>query len=126
MSLETYAGVCGSTGDSGDNGLATSANFGEIYALAFDTSDNLYVCDKSMRKIRKVQSSDQIVIAFAGTGANDDTGDGGAATAATFKEPRSVAVDSQNNVYIGDMGSKKIRRVLASNGNIETFGNVKK
>ena len=70
--------------------------------------------------MRKVDTSG-IITTFAGTaGVCSYTGDGGAATSATVKYPTGVAADSAGNVYIGDTGNLRIRKV-DSGGTITTY-----
>src|SRR5205823_12578793 len=58
------------------------------------------------------------IAAFAGSGTYGSGGDAGAATAATFKQPQGVAVDSAGNVYIADAEARMVRKVNASDGKI--------
>jgi hypothetical protein len=51
-----------------------------------------------------------------GSGAEGDTGDGGAATAATLDSPSDVAVDSAGNVLIADTFNNAVRMIAASSG----------
>ena len=50
---------------------------------------------------------------------NGDVADGGAATAAQLSYPTSVAVDSDDNIYIADVNNHRIRKVDTT-GNIST------
>ncbi len=54
---------------------------------------------------------------LAGTGgagsAGSTNGDGGLATAATFATSRGLAVDAVGNVYIGDYGTERVRKVTS-------------
>lgn len=56
----------------------------------------------------------------AGNGNLDFSGDGGQATAASFRFPSSIAVDGQGNLFIADKDNSRIRRVDASSGIITT------
>ncbi len=114
-----FAGT-GSSGNSGDGGAATSATLTEPYGVAVDSSDNVYIADTGNRRVRKVTLSTGNIAAFAGTGTQSFSGDGGAATAATFDWVYDVAVDGSDNVYIADQGNSRIRMVTASTGNVST------
>ena len=54
---------------------------------------NVYISDWNNR-IRKVTVSTGIISTIAGTGAYGYTGDGGAATSATFRSSQGIALDS--------------------------------
>ncbi len=57
----------------------------------------------------------QIITTFAGNGIGGFTGDGVPATATALSSPYGVGIDSMGNIYIGDAGNNRIRR-------IDTFG----
>ena len=100
---------------------ATSANLNLPYSVAVDSVGNVYIADTNNHKIRKIDSSG-IMTTIAGTGTSGylATQDGGAATSAQLNNPEGVAVDSAGNVYIGDYGNHRIRKVDSS-GIISTF-----
>ena len=56
----------------------------------------MYIADNSNRRIRKVSTG--IITTIAGTGTASYSGDGGAATAATFKSPFDCALDASGNI----------------------------
>jgi hypothetical protein len=64
----------------------------DYYYLLYNLG-NLYIADSVMR-IRKVVVSTGIISTIAGTGSNGFSGDGGQATAATFRDPEGLTVDS--------------------------------
>lgn len=124
--ISTYAGT-GAKGNSGDGGLATSAEFDEPYGIAIDSNDDLFVTDKKKHVVRKVDSTTGIISTYAGTGAKGYAGDGGLATWADLKEPISIAFDASDNLYIASKKNHVIRQVNSSSGMITTFvgtGNV--
>jgi sugar lactone lactonase YvrE len=62
----------------------------------------------------------QTISTYAGTGASGSTGDGGAATSATFGNCHGVATDAAGNLYITDAVNHKIRQVTPA-GVISTY-----
>src|SRR6202167_848290 len=116
--ITTVAGT-GKPGYSGDNGQATKAMLRGPQGVAVDASGNLYIADTGNQRIRYVNVSGAITT-IAGTGVNGFSGDGGAATAATFSTPVEVAVDASGNVYVADLYNNRIRRFVPG-GAIATF-----
>ena len=107
--ISTIAGT-GVAGDDGDNGAATAARFLYAANLALDGQGNLYVSDSLANRIRKIDKNG-VITAFAGTGKPGFSGDGGPAIAATFNIPGGIAADARGNVYVADIGNKRVRRV---------------
>jgi DNA-binding beta-propeller fold protein YncE len=61
-----------------------------------------------------------MISTYAGTGSVGWTGDGGAATAATFNYPSGIAVDDSQNVYIAE-GNNDVIRMINKAGIIYTI-----
>jgi uncharacterized repeat protein (TIGR01451 family) len=115
--ITTVAGN-GTSGYSGDGGLATSAELRNPYGVALDSAGNLYIADTYNYRIRKVSGG--VITTVAGNGTIGYSGDNGAATSAELSYPFGVAVDGAGaNLYIGDSNSSRVRRV--SSGIITTF-----
>jgi trimeric autotransporter adhesin len=115
--ISTIAGN-GTEGYSGDGGPATSAEIGFTSGICVDATGNLYFASQNSN-VRKVNTSG-IISTYAGNGINGSSGDGGLATSAQIKTPASVFLDGAGNLYIGDLGGMKIRKVNAA-GYISTF-----
>jgi uncharacterized protein (TIGR03437 family) len=115
--ISTIAGS-GAVSYSGDGGAATSAQLFVPQATAVDSNGNLYIADTANNVIRQVNSKG-VITTIAGTGAAGSTGDGGAATAATFNSPQGIAVDSSGNIYVSDTANARVRKI--SGGTISTF-----
>jgi uncharacterized protein (TIGR03437 family) len=113
--IATVAGD-GTTGYSGDNGPATSAQFNSPRGLAVDSAGNLYIADSYNHRIRKVSGG--VIATVAGTGAAGYSGDGGPAASAQLDTPIDVAIDAAGSLYIADSYNARIRKV--SNGIITT------
>jgi uncharacterized repeat protein (TIGR01451 family) len=84
--------------------------------MATDAQGNLYVPDLPHHRVRKITPSG-VLLTIAGNGTAGFSGDGGPALAAQFNSPGSVAVDGAGNLYIGDFGTPRIRKV-------DTFGQI--
>jgi trimeric autotransporter adhesin len=112
--ITTVAGSSSTGGFSGDGGAATAAKLYYPLGVALDGAGNLLIADYYNDRIRKVNGAG-IITTVAGTGIAGFSGDGGAATSAQIYYPYSVAADAIGNVYIGDYGNQRIRK-------IDTFG----
>jgi sugar lactone lactonase YvrE len=117
--ITTIAGN-GAGGNTGNGGQATAAGIDGPWGVAYDKAGNLYISDANSQVVRKVTPAG-IISNFAGTGTGGNTGDGGAATAATLSSPHGLAVDAAGNLYVADSGNSRVREILASNGNIVAF-----
>ena len=104
----------------GDNGPASAARLHGPSGLALDNGGNWYIADTANNRVRKVSASG-IITTIAGTGDAGLKGDFGPATLAQLNSPRSVAVDSQNNIYIADTANNAVRKVTPE-GMISTVG----
>ncbi len=112
--IYTVAGD-GSWGNSGDGGLATSAQLNQPRGVAVDSSGNLYIADYANYCVRKVDLGG-IITTVAGTGTNGYTGDGGPATGAKLTVPNSIALDGTGSLFIADKDNNCIRMVAATTG----------
>jgi trimeric autotransporter adhesin len=110
----------GSSGYSGDGGLATSALLYNPRGVAIDASGNIYIADAGNNRIRMVTLSTGIISTVAGTGSSGYSGDGGLATSAKSYYPYGVAIDASGNIYIADTYNNRIRMVTKSTGIIST------
>ena len=138
--ISTIAGT-GTAGYSGDNGQATSATVNLPLGIAIDSSGNVYFNEYINSRVRKITASTGIITTYAGTGALSYSGDNGVATSAAFYWPNGLSMDSigtntqyfeeicinfssstlLGNLYIGDAGNHRIRKVLASTSLISTI-----
>lgn len=109
----------GTPGFAGDGGPAAAAELDLPQGVALDRSGSLYIGDVGNDRIRKVDTSGKIST-IAGSGIRGFSGDGGPAATAELGLPNAVAVDRDGNVYTGDWGSHRVRKV-DQNGTITTF-----
>lgn len=126
--ITTIAGT-GTQGFSGDSGLAINAEIGKAVSLDIDSSGNIYFADLlgkdgvHTNRIRKINALTGIISTFAGSDTFGFSGDGGIIGNATFNVPSKVRVDLKQNVYIYDEYNKRIRKVDAQTGIVQTvFG----
>jgi DNA-binding beta-propeller fold protein YncE len=118
-------GTVGGTGErafAGDGGPATAAAFNLPHEIRFDSEGNLYVADTGNNAIRRIDARTGIVSTIAGgPGRRGYSGDGGAASEATFKGPHSIQFDAAGHLYICDVGNHAVRRIDARTGLITTI-----
>ena len=118
--ISTFAGN-GSTGTSGDGGLATDAPLGGLYGVTVDANGNVYITDDDNSIIRKVDGQTGIITTVAGdpSKGGNASGDGGPATAAGLGYPSNTAVDANGNIYISEYYNR-VRKVDGQTGIITT------
>jgi len=123
-SVTTFAGQAGIQGSA--DGVGTNANFSNPFGLAIDSSNNLYVADSGNDTIRKI-APNGAVSTLAGLAGNFGSTDG-TGSAALFGNPRGIAVDTNDNVYVADTSNETIRKVTPAGvvttlaGLVNSFG----
>ncbi|MFM7841915.1 MAG: hypothetical protein ACKO9T_08585, partial [Nitrospira sp.] len=118
--LHNFAGI-GETCYSGDSGPCGEAGLYLPLDVAFDSKNNLYICDSGSNRIRWVDRETGVITTVAGTGQPGYSGDGGPADKAQLKQPHSIQFDRAGNLFVCDIGNHVIRRIDARTGVISTF-----
>ncbi len=122
--INTIAGT-GACGYTASSGMAVNMKVGAPSALALDSSGNLYIADTSNYVVWKLTLSSGSMSVTAGTlgQGGSSSGDGGAATSATFSQPAGVAVDAAGDLYVLDNNATatRLRMVSASTSIITTI-----
>jgi RHS repeat-associated protein len=115
--MYTVAGSnTGTSGSSGDGGLATSALLSFPDGVTMDAGLNLYVSDAVNNKVREVSASTWDISTYAGDGGGDlgNDGNGGPSDTAGVDNPDNVATDSEGNVYVADSDNNRVEEIAAS------------
>ena len=115
----TYVGT-GDSGYSGDGGQHGEAVCNEPFMCDFDSAGNLFFTEAKNHIVRRVDKVSGVVTTVAGNGELGYSGDGGPAIQATMKEPYSLQVDGNGDIYIVDRLNAVIRKVDAATGIITT------
>ena len=106
---------------SGSGGIVllpdTVPSFFSPAGVAVDGSGNIYVADYGNNLIRKITVSG-VVSTLAGSGNQGSINAGG--VLASFNQPTGIAVDAGGNVFIGDAGNDRIRKITPD-GTVTTF-----
>jgi uncharacterized protein (TIGR03437 family) len=118
--ISTVVGT-GASGFGGDNGPAIAALLNAPNFVAVDSADHIYIADTGNNRIRKVDASTGNITTIAGTGSTGFGGDGGPASAAVFRSPVIVQLDSANDVYLTDNSNFRLRKITAATGVINTI-----
>ncbi len=114
--IGTLAGS-GTTGYAGDGGPASAASLNYPEGVAVDGLGNVFFVDAANHRIRRVDGTTSVITTVAGGGNGSD---GDLATAATLSGPYGVAVSANGDIYIGESGTHRVRRVDHATGLIAT------
>lgn len=109
--ISTVAGTPGAAGDTGDGGLAISAELNSPRGVRADAAGDLYISDYSSDVIRVVNAATGQISTVAGTGTAGYSGDGGAASSAELNGPFNIFFDQDGNLYVADSQNAVIRKL---------------
>ncbi len=107
--ISTVAGT-GTSGYSGDGGLATQAQLVSPSDITIGSDGSFYIADYGSHSVRMV-GADGIITTVVGTGVSGFSGDGGPATQAQLSGPGGVALGPDGSLYISDTLNNRVRRV---------------
>jgi len=105
----------------GDGAAAADAAFHHPEHLTFDADGNLYVCDNSNDRVRKIDRQSGIITTVFGMGQRASNGDGGLAVEASTLMPDAICLDVYGNLYVGEKYGYRIRKVTAATGIASTL-----
>lgn len=117
--ISTIAGD-GTPGFNGDNQPATAAKLNAPSSIAFDTAGNLLIADSGNIRVRKISITTGIITTVAGNGNSTFSGDNVVANVSPLGGPSGIAVDGNDNLYIADQNTRRIRKVTAATGIMTT------
>ncbi|MEW6544931.1 MAG: hypothetical protein AB1411_15145 [Nitrospirota bacterium] len=117
--VHNFAGI-GETCYSGDGGPCGEAGLYLPLDVAFDSLNNLYICDSGSNRIRKVDRETGIIETVVGTGQFGFNGDG-PALEVNLTYPAAIAFDAADVMYIADTQAHRVRRFDPKTGLVSTI-----
>lgn len=141
--ITTYAGT-GIKGYSGDGGPADKARINDVYGLAIDKEDNIYIMDSLNFAVRKIDAGTKVISTAIGRGMPgpvtefERVADSYIGRVAHEKgtigmeAPHAVEITSEGNIMVADTGHYRIRMAdlkqdsvytVAGNGERGCIGN---
>ncbi|HEX4637749.1 MAG TPA: hypothetical protein VH189_16320 [Rhizomicrobium sp.] len=111
----------GMKGHEGDGGNAMQAELNAPHEVRFDSKANMLIAERDANVVRFVDRNTGRVSTLVGTGMPGFGGDSGPANKAQLKQPHSIALDRNDNLYICDIQNNRVRRRDAASGILTTF-----
>ncbi len=108
--------LAGNGSQGATNGPGVSATFGSIQGIVATPGGGVYVSDAQYHRIRYVDPKGYVKN-FVGMHAGHVNAKG---TSARFNNPRGMDLDRDGNLYVADLGNRRIRKVTA-NGVVTTI-----
>lgn len=109
-------------GFSGDSGPAIDAELGSTWGVVQDNEGNIYFCDLSNGRIRRIDASTGIIKTIAGTTSfGTFNGDNIPATSAELGLPAGIVLNNQGAILFTDLIHHRIRKIDLSSGVITTI-----
>lgn len=118
LGVITRVAGTGVNGYSGDGGLATLADIGDVPSVAPTSDGGFLIADPDAHRVRKV-SELGMIDTVAGSGLNTYDGDGVQATLAGLDKPTDAVELPDGSILIADSANHRIRKVSPA-GVIET------
>ena len=116
--ISTVAGT-GQEGFGGDGGPATQALMKQPHSIVFDRAGDLYICDISNNRVRKVAMKTGIISTFGGTGEKKPTPDGAPIAGTPLNGPRALDIDRDGNLWLALREGNAIYKLDLSTGRLQ-------
>ena len=97
--VSTLAGN-GGEGFSGDGGPAVLSQLRSPHSIAFDSRNNLLICDIGNHRLRRVSRQTGMISTLSGTGVRAATPDSAILSGTPLLGPRSIDCDRDGNAYL--------------------------
>lgn len=89
--------------------------------LAIDKDGRIYVAEREGFRVRRLDPTTGDLATVAGLGIPGHNGDDMPAIDAFIGAPESLAIDSKGDLYIGERGTHRVRRIDMTTGLISTY-----
>lgn len=102
------------------DGTGSEASFNGPYGIAIGPNNYIYVVDQQNNLIREI-SMNGVVTTVAGDYTDSFEGlRNGNEETAVFNQPSGIALDTNGNIYVGDLANNVVRKIDRS-GNVTTY-----
>jgi len=111
----------GTKGHAGDGASAQSAVLSAPHEVRFDSKANMLIAERDAHVVRFVDRRSGQISTLVGTGLPGFGGDTGPSGKAQLRQPHSIVLDRNDNLYICDIQNNRIRKRDAATGILTTF-----
>ena len=115
---QTVTTIAGSVNGGFQDGIGTNAKMNQPVGICTDNNGNLFFTDLGNNKIRKIIVATSEVTTLAGSTIGYLDGFG---LASQFVKPFGICSDNNGNLYVSDIGSDNIRKIVIATGQVSTF-----
>jgi len=114
--VSTLAGLAGASGSA--DGSGSGARFSGPSGIVADTAGNVCVADTLNHTIRRITPAGVVTTLAGAAGASGAVDASG--SAARFRGPQGLAMDTSGNLFVADSNNSVIRRIATTTGAVTT------